>query len=152
MLRNYFKIALRNIEKNRVFALINVLGLAIGISACLIIFTVTRFELSYDQFHPDKKRIFRIVTEIQNTASKINPISTVQDPAAKLIRSSVSGLESVAMFHTMAMKVGIPAGSRVVKHFFPSELRAETSNIILTEPQYFDIFQYEWLQGNKTTA
>jgi putative ABC transport system permease protein len=152
MLKNYFKIAVRNIEKNNVFALINVLGLAIGISACLIIFTVTRFELSYDQFHPDKKRIFRIVTEIQNTASKINPISTVPDPAAKLIRSSVSGLESVAMFHTMAMKVGIPAGSRVVKHFFPSELRAETSNIILTEPQYFDIFQYEWLQGNKTTA
>ena len=152
MIKNFFKIAIRNIKKNRVFSVINVLGLAIGISACLIIFTVTRFELSFDRFHPDKNRIFRIVTEIQNTASKMNPISTIPDPAAKLIRVSVSGLESVAMFHNMPMKVAIPAGDRIVKRFFPSNMRQEASKIILTEPQYFDIFQYQWLQGNKATA
>ena len=152
MLKNYFKIAIRNIEKNRVFSFINVLGLAIGISACLIIFTVTSFELSFDQFHPDKKKIFRIVTEIQNSASKYNPMSTIPDPAAKLIRTSVSGLESVAMFHIMPMKVAIPAGDQIVKRFFPSNMHQEASKIILTEPQYFDIFQYVWLQGNKATA
>ena len=122
MLKNYFKIAIRNIEKNKVFSFINVLGLAIGISACLIIFTVTSFELSFDQFHPDKKRIFRIVTEMQNAASKKNPMSTIPDPAAKLIRASVSGLESVAMFHMMSMKVAIPAGDQIVKRFFPSNM------------------------------
>jgi putative ABC transport system permease protein len=152
MLKNYFKIALRNIEKNKVFAFINVLGLAIGISACLVIFTVTSFELSFDKFHPDKNRIYRIVTEIQNASSQNNPISTVPDPAAKLIRSSVSGLESVAMFHIMPMKVAIPSGDRIVKRFFPSDVREEASKIILTEPQYFDIFSYEWLEGNKATA
>jgi putative ABC transport system permease protein len=152
MLKNYFKIAIRNIEKNKVFAFINVLGLAIGISACLIIFTVTSFELSFDQFHPDKKMIYRIVTEMQNAAGQKNPISTIPDPAAKSIRASVSGLESVAMFHSISMKVSIPAGDRIVKRFFPSDTREESSKIILTEPQYFDIFQYEWLQGNKATA
>jgi putative ABC transport system permease protein len=152
MLKNYFKIAIRNIEKNRVFAFINVLGLAMGISACLVIFSVTRFELSFDQFHPDKNRIFRIVTEIQNAASKNNPMSTIPDPAAKVIRASVSGLESVAMFHSLPMKVAIPAGDRIEKRFFPSDIRQDASKIILTEPQYFDIFQYEWLEGNKTTA
>lgn len=151
MLKNYFKIAIRNIEKNKAVAFINVLGLAIGISACLIIFTVTSFEFSFDQFHPDKKRIFRIVTEIQNATGQKNPISTIPDPAAKVIRASVSGLESVAMFHLISMKVAIPAGDKIIKRFFPSD-HEESSKTILTEPQYFDVFQYEWLQGNKATA
>ncbi|HEY4967967.1 MAG TPA: ABC transporter permease, partial [Puia sp.] len=152
MLKNYFKIAIRNIEKNKIFAFINVLGLAIGISACVIIYTVTSFEMSFDQFHPDKKRIYRIVTELQNAAGQKNPISTIPDPAAKSIRASVSGLESVAMFHSISMKVSIPAGDRIVKRFFPTDAHEEPIKIILTEPQYFDVFQYEWLQGNKATA
>ena len=127
MLKNYFKIAFRNIEKNRVFAFINVLGLAIGISACLIIFTVIRFELSFDQFHTDKNRIYRVVTEIRNAADKINPISTVPDPTPKLIRATFSGLESVAMFHNMAMKVAIPEDDKIIKHFLASDDRSDVS-------------------------
>jgi putative ABC transport system permease protein len=152
MLKNYFKIAWRNIRKNKVFAFINVLGLAIGVSSCLLIFIVTRFELSFDNFHPDKNRIFRIVSEIQNAAAHISPISTVPDPAAKVIRSSVSGLKSVAMFHIIRMKVAIPEGDKILRRFFPSYERGDAQPIILAEPQYFDIFKYEWLEGNKTTA
>ena len=152
MLKNYFKIAIRNISKKKVFAFINVLGLAIGISACLIIFSVTRYELSFDQFHSDKERIFRIVTQMQNATGEKHQISTVPDPAAKLIRASISGLESVAMFHLMSMKVAIPAGDKIVKRFFPVDDKENVSKIILTDPQYFDVFQYQWLQGNKATA
>ena len=120
MLKNYFKIAFRNVARNKVFAIINALGLAIGISACLLIYIVTSFELSYDTFHPDKDRIYRIVTNLQNGASKNNPMSTIPDPAAKIIRSSVSGLETVAMFHNYFPKVAIPEGNKIVKRFFPS--------------------------------
>ncbi len=56
MLKNYFKIAFRNVARNKVFAIINALGLAIGVSACLLIYIVTSFELSYDTFHPDKEQ------------------------------------------------------------------------------------------------
>jgi putative ABC transport system permease protein len=152
MLKNYFKIALRNVARNKVFAMINALGLAIGISACLLIYIVTSFELSFDTFHQDRNRIYRIVTEIQNAASKTNPISTIPDPAAKVIRASVSGLEAVAMFHVYYPKVAIPDGDKIVKRFFPSNETNVTSKVILAEPQYFEIFKYDWLQGNPVTA
>ena len=126
MLKNYFKIAIRNIARNKVFAFINTLGLAIGISACLIIFTVTSYELSFDQFHPDKKRIFRIVTEMQSSTGEKHQISTIPDPAAKAIRHP-SGLNQVAMFHLMSMKVAIPNGDKIVKRFFPVDDRENVS-------------------------
>jgi putative ABC transport system permease protein len=152
MLKNYFKIAFRNVARNKVFAIINALGLAIGISACLLIYIVTSFELSYDTFHPDKVRIYRIVTNLQNAASINNPMSTIPDPAAKIIRASVSGLESVAMFHIYYPKVAIPEGDKIIKRFFPSNEPGVASPVILAEPQYFEIFKYDWLAGNPKTA
>ena len=52
MLKNYFKIALRNLARHKAFAVINITGLAIGIAACLLLFTVVNYELSYDKFQP----------------------------------------------------------------------------------------------------
>ncbi len=152
MLKNYFKIAFRNVVRNKVFAMINALGLAIGISACLLIYIVTSFELSYDSFHPDKDKIYRIVTNIQNAASENNPISTIPDPAAKVIRSSVIGLEAVAMFHVYYPKIAIPEGDKILKRFFPSKENDVASQVILAEPEYFEIFKYDWLDGNPVTA
>jgi putative ABC transport system permease protein len=152
MLKNYFRTAIRNLVKNKVFTVINTLGLALGMSACLLIFIVTSFELSFDKFHPDKDRIFRIVTELQNPGSGINYISTVPDPAAKVIRSSISGLESVAMFHIYKTKVAIPEGDKILRRFFPADEGVEANPVILAEPQYFEIFKYKWLDGNPATA
>jgi ABC-type lipoprotein release transport system permease subunit len=152
MFKNYLKIAFRNIQKNRAFAFINVLGLAIGISACLIIFTVTRFELSFNQFHTNKKSIYRIVTEMQNNTGQKNYMSTIPDPASKVIRATVSGLDAVAMFHLIDSKVAIPEGDKIVKRFFPPDPGQEPSKIVLAEPQYFSVFSYDWLEGNKLTA
>ena len=152
MLKNYFKIAFRNLAKNKVFSAINVLGLAIGVSACLLIYIVTGFELSFDTFHPDGKRIFRVVTELQDPGTKKNYISTVPDPASRVIRSSVSGLESIGKFHIYDAKVAIPKGNKVLKRFFPIFQGNDHSPVILTEPQYFEIFKYEWLDGNPATA
>ena len=60
MLRNYIKIAYRNLLKNKVFSLINIFGLAIGMAACLLILQYVGFELSYDQFHEKADRIYRV--------------------------------------------------------------------------------------------
>jgi putative ABC transport system permease protein len=51
MIKNYLKTALRNLRRNKVYATINVLGLTVGIAACLLIFLVIRFETSFDNFH-----------------------------------------------------------------------------------------------------
>ena len=62
MLYNHFKLIIRNLVKQRSFSLINILGLAIGMSVCLVILQYVEFELSYDNFHKDKDRVYRTIT------------------------------------------------------------------------------------------
>ena len=63
MLKNFLKIALRNLLRHKAFSVINIAGLAIGISACLLIFTVVKYELSYEKFQPNYDRIFHVVSQ-----------------------------------------------------------------------------------------
>jgi len=60
MIRNYFKIAWRNIVKHKAYSAINIIGLAIGIAACLLILQYVAFELSYENFQDKKDRIYRV--------------------------------------------------------------------------------------------
>ena len=66
MVKNYFKTAYRNLLRNKSYALINTLGLAVGIAACLLIFLVVQFESSFDNFHIKKNSIYRVGTEFHN--------------------------------------------------------------------------------------
>ena len=63
MIRNYLTIAYRNLLKHKIFSFINIAGLAIGLTACLLIFQYVYFELSYDRFHTQKSRLFRVTHE-----------------------------------------------------------------------------------------
>src|SRR6266496_642395 len=63
MLKNYLKTALRNLSRNKGYAAINVSGLAVGMAACILLFIVVRYELSYDKFQPDYQNIYRVVTQ-----------------------------------------------------------------------------------------
>src|SRR3982751_3159939 len=60
MLKNYFKVAWRNITRHKAYSAINILGLAIGIAACLLILQYVSFELSYENFQVNKDRIYRV--------------------------------------------------------------------------------------------
>ncbi len=64
MLKNYFKIAFRNIIRHKGYAAINISGLTISVAACLLIFVVIQYELSFDTFQPNYKNIYRLVTGI----------------------------------------------------------------------------------------
>ena len=61
MIGNYFKIAFRNLWRHKIFSLINILGLTVGMTACFLIFLYVRFELSYDSFNTKADRIYRVV-------------------------------------------------------------------------------------------
>jgi putative ABC transport system permease protein len=149
MTNNHFKIAWRSISRNKVYTGINVLGLSLGICACLIIYLITSFELSYDTFHPDKERIYRVVASLRN-ASGVEDSEAGTIPALpKTMRNELAGFESVTAFYNYAFKVTIPDGSKSPKKFEASQ---EISDIVITDPQYFDIFKYKWLAGNAATA
>jgi len=63
MIKNYFKIALRNLKKNRLYGFINVMGLAMSMACCILIFTLVKYHLGFDNFHKGSDRIYRFVTE-----------------------------------------------------------------------------------------
>ena len=82
MIRNYFKTAFRHLQKNKLYAIVNVLGLAIGVTSCILIGIYIWHELSYDRFHKNKDRIVRVTweynfgdaeTKTATTGTKVGP-------------------------------------------------------------------------------
>ncbi|HKO79054.1 MAG TPA: ABC transporter permease [Chitinophagaceae bacterium] len=152
MIKNYFKIALRNITRKKVYTTINVLGLSFGICACIVLYLIISYEFSFDSFHPDKKRIYRIIANVtESTGDKLN-FAKIPAPVSLEGRSGLSGIDAIAGIIPYNVKISVPDGDKPAKHF---ESRADESNYLTTviaEPAYFDIFKYEWLAGNSKTA
>jgi hypothetical protein len=152
MMKNYFIIAWRSIIKNKTATVINILGLTLGITACLIIYLDTSFELGYDTFHRDKKRIYRVVTLSQNSSGEIKYKPSVPDPMAATIRSEFTGIEKVAQFHNYYAKVTVPTANNETKTFdAANEREEEPSDIIINDGEYFDIFEHDWIAGDVTS-
>src|SRR5262245_18982968 len=73
MFRNYFKTAWRNLWKHRLFSFINISGLAIGLCSCMLIIMYVRDELSFDIFHKNGNRLYRITQTISDPSGKHDP-------------------------------------------------------------------------------
>src|SRR3984957_17179420 len=151
MFQNYFRTAWRNLVRHKVNTTINVLGLTLGITVCLIIFLLVRFELSYDRFHPDKDRIYRIVATSSGPDGErsFGFITTALPNGA---RAEISGFESRAAFDNLYSAVSVPREGRENEVFDEAKRGEEASPIIIAQPQFFDIFHYQWLAGNAATA
>src|SRR6266487_3838791 len=65
MFKNYLKTAWRNVRHNKIFSFINIIGLAIGISASLVIYLIVSYDLSFDKFEKDKSNIYRLVSDMK---------------------------------------------------------------------------------------
>lgn len=152
MFKSYFKIAWRNISRNKVYTGINVLGLSLGVCACLIIYLITSFELSYDTFHPDKDRIYRIVVSMQNEHGDKRDMAFLVSALPIAARNEVSGFEDATAFYNYFPKVTIPGSDKTTRKFDAPKEGEVASPVIVAEPQYFKIFKYRWLEGNASTA
>ena len=107
MLKNYFTIAWRNISRQKIYTTINVLGLALGICACIVIYLITSYDFSFDKFHIDKERIFRIVGEMERHPGEKQFLnSPIQDVAA--FETQIPGFEAAAAVHLYGGNVTIP--------------------------------------------
>ncbi len=139
MLRNYFKIAFRNLWRHRVFSFINIMGLSVGMTACLLIFLYVRFEMSYDKFHPKVDRIYRVVADIKT------PTETI--PAG--------GPAWAVPSHIKIDFPEVEAFTRVMGDnllFRKGDIKFVESNAIWADSAFFSIFHFPLLQGNARTA
>lgn len=147
MFRNYLIIGWRNITRHKAFTAINVLGLAFGICACITIYLITSYDLQFDTFHPDKERIYRIVGESRNADGQtwfLN--SLITDVAA--LQTEIPGFESKAAFYDYGARVSIPNGNAEPKKFDNQIPDSYSTSTVITWPDYFSIFSYQWLAGN----
>src|SRR5271170_2222367 len=92
MLRNYFKIAWRNLVRNKTFSAINIFGLAIGIATCLIIMLFVNNELSYDRFNKKADRMVRVYFEGNVQGEKMKE-SSVMPPVAQTLKADYPEVE-----------------------------------------------------------
>jgi len=147
MLNNHFKLAFRNFWKNKIFSFINISGLAIGISAALLIYLIVQYEFSFDQFHRDGDRIYRVVSKIEFLDLTIHN-SGVPVPTVKAARSEISGLEAATHFITLYdTKVAVPIPGNQTPAVFK-----KVKDIIYADEDYFTVFQYDWLSGSPINA
>ncbi|MBU2374775.1 MAG: ABC transporter permease, partial [Bacteroidetes bacterium] len=102
MIKNYFKITWRNLLKNKVFSIINILGLAIGISVCLIIMLFIYNELSYDRFNKKSDQIVR-VTFGGKMNGEVMKESSVMAPVAKSLMEEFPEVESATRLYNQEM-------------------------------------------------
>src|SRR5450432_2111846 len=70
MFKNYFKTAFRSLIRNRNYTIINIAGLAVGIAVCMMIFIIIQVQTSFDNFHSNKDRIYRVLTEYHHADTK----------------------------------------------------------------------------------
>ncbi len=148
MLKNYFLIALRNLLRYKSYAAINIVGLAIGVAACLLIFIVVAFETSFDTFHNNSQHIYRVSSEFNSPEGKSYSAGS-PDPVAGAMRIDFPQLKNVAAIRgSRDILITIP----VENNSLPAKKFKEASGVFFAEPSFFDIFYFPWLAGDPKTA
>ncbi|PWV54019.1 ABC transporter permease [Chitinophaga sp. S165] len=145
MLNSYFKLSFRALGKNRSFSLINILGLAVGIAASLLIFLVIHYETSYDNYQSRYDRIFRIVTTDHSPADGgiTGTHSMTPRPLADGLRRYFPSMEKVAAVQaTGSAQFYIPVAGQAEEKKFKVE-----EGVYFTEPSLYDIFDFKWVVG-----
>lgn len=140
MIKNYFKTALRNLLRQRVFAVINVAGLALGIATCILIGLFIFDEWSYDRFHEKSDRIVRIVFGGSVPGGEIKE-ANVMPPTAQAIQAEFPAVEAA----TRLVSAGRPF-FQVADQFFNEEEMA------FVDSNFFQVFSFPLIQGNSKTA
>jgi putative ABC transport system permease protein len=141
VIKNYFKTALRNLLKNKVFSFINVLGLAIGIAAFLLIVNYLRFQYSFDDFNKNKDRIYRVPMVVTETNGKPQTFAFTYPAVAPAIKKDFPEVQEAVRFRR---RWG------VVQH--GDQKIIESGMIYYVDPSVFNIFSFEFERGSAATA
>jgi putative ABC transport system permease protein len=140
MLKNHLKIALRHLRKHKGHTLINISGLALGMACCLLILLYVQHELSFDQYHQNKDRLYRLATRIQGATFE-EGIAKVNGPWGIAIKKEVPEVEETVRF----VIVGQILVGKGEKRFYES-------NGLYADSTALRVFDFPMLQGEGRTA
>lgn len=140
MIKNYIKIAWRNLLRSKAFTVLNIAGLSIGLAACLLMGLYVMDELSYDRFHEKADRIVRVTFRANMSGNKINESSVMPPTAQTLQRDYPEVLEATRLRQSRAFK--LVKGDAVFK---------ETA-VAFADSNFFQVFSFPLVKGNPKTA
>ena len=136
MIKNYLILTFRNFVRNSNYTLINILGLTIGVTACVIIFLLITYDLSFDTFHSKYDSIYRIVQD-SRSASGESRESTTPYPLGKAFRNDFADIPLATQMHfqdEVLVKIG--------------DDKMKVENVIFADSLFFDVFDFKVLSGN----
>ena len=142
MLKSYFLITLRNMRKNKMYSFINIAGLAIGLTSCVLILLFVRYEQSYDRYHNNADDIYRVLR---------------QEPGTPYQGTDLYTNTPIPMKQALADEFpDIVRSTRVISHWRPSikdrgGLRRE-SRFFLVDPEFLEMFTFPLVAGDPRTA
>jgi predicted permease len=146
MIRNYIKIAFRNLLRHRGFTILNVLGLSVGVAASLLLFMVVQYELSFDKFHADYDQIYRVVRRQVYPSGQEDTSPGTPLPVAVALKTDIPQFEKIVpIYGTLDPQVTVlgtdPNSTDVSTKFI------EQNEGLMVGPEFFELFNYEWLIG-----
>ncbi len=139
MLYNYFKIALRNIWSNKVYASVNIIGLALSMACCLVISVFVWNEWQHDAFHPNRDHIYRL-TEKQNQAGTVYDVAVTPGPLAPALQKDFPEVVNTVRFMQWSgmLKNGVNT--------------FQEKKMLITDNSVFEVFHFPLLLGDSKTA
>ena len=141
MFKNYLKVAFRSLNKNRVYSIINVLGLALGLTVTILVFLFIKNETSYEKHWSGYDRIYR-------TGIKANMMGQVMDgpvspsPMAQALRTEFTDVETATRIQPGKQEI-------LMRH---EQTKVYIQNLVLADSTFFKVFDYEFVHGDPTTA
>ncbi|MEQ8926963.1 MAG: FtsX-like permease family protein [Fulvivirga sp.] len=140
MLRSIFITAIRNMLRNRSFTLINLIGLAVSMSLSLFIIIMVKEQYSFDDFHDDSDQIYRINTEAIRKSGDTEPYATSPLALAQVIKENNTFVADYVSFNNRFNTEVIDGNS------------AQPISGLLTEPSFFEVFNFDLVKGNERLA
>lgn len=141
MLKNYFIIALRNLFRQKGYSIINISGLAIGLAAFILIVLYVANELSFDKFHKNSDRIYRVCIEGIISGDAMN-VAVSAAPTAEAMVRDIPEIINTTRIDKFNQTV----------HFVYEDKRFFQEGLLYVDSTFFDIFSFELLRGNPKTA
>ena len=141
MIRNYFKIAIRNLWKNKGYSAINIFGLAVGLATCLVMSLYVLDELSYDRFYANADRIYRINSDIRMGGANLR-LTQTSDMMGPLLKKDYPQVEEYTRIYNNN-------GGKLIKkdNQFITEQK-----VAHADSTFFNVFGFKLLKGDPSTA
>lgn len=145
MFKNYITTSFRFIKREKVYTAMNISGLALGIGCALVIYRIIDHELSYDTHHKNYNKIYRVINEDVNS-NNVDHWPGQVHPLGEALRNDFPGLTATMTFYDGSGLVTIEGKNGNLKKF------KEEEGVVFVEPQFFDLFDFNFLSGNPKTA